>query len=49
MGIDLGKNFLAVDSTTYKKYRFFAGGEIKNERNVYSNMRANLLLRNFVS
>ena len=43
MGIDLGINFLAVDSTTYKKCKFFAGGEIKNKRNVYNNMRANLL------
>ncbi len=42
MGIDLGINFLAVASTTDKKCKSFAGGEIKNKRNVYRNMRARL-------
>jgi hypothetical protein len=31
MGIDLGINFLAVASTTDKKCKFFAGGEIKTK------------------
>ena len=42
MGIDLGINFLAVASTTDKKCKFFAGGEIKNKRNISKNMRARL-------
>ncbi len=42
MGIDLGINFLAVASTTNKKCKFFAGEEIKNNRNVYKIMRARL-------
>ena len=42
MGIDLCINFLAVASTTDKRCKFFAGGEIKNKRNVYKNMRSRL-------
>jgi len=42
MGIDLGINFLAVAFTTDKKCKFFAGGEIKDKRNVYKNLRARL-------
>ena len=42
MGVDVGINYLAVASTTDKKCKFFAGGEIKNKRNVYSKMRARL-------
>jgi hypothetical protein len=42
MGIDLGINFLAVASTTDKKCKFFAGGKIKNKRNISKNMRARL-------
>jgi putative transposase len=42
LGIDLGINYLAVASTTDKKCKFFAGGEIKNKRNIYKNMRARL-------
>ncbi|AGB48357.1 transposase, IS605 OrfB family, central region [Methanomethylovorans hollandica DSM 15978] len=42
MGIDVGMNYLAVASTTDKKCKFFAGGEIKNQRNIYKNMRARL-------
>lgn len=42
MGIDVGINYLAVASTTDKKCKFFAGGEIKNKRNIYSKMRARL-------
>jgi IS605 OrfB family transposase len=42
MGVDLGINFLAVASTTDKKCKFFAVGEIKNKRNVYKNMRLRL-------
>jgi IS605 OrfB family transposase len=42
LGIDLGINYLAVASTTDKKGKFFAGGEIKNKRNIYKNMRARL-------
>lgn len=42
MGIDVGMNYLAVASTTDKKCKYFAGGEIKNHRNVYKNMRARL-------
>lgn len=42
MGVDIGINYLAVASTTDKKCNFFAGGEIKNRRNIYKNMRARL-------
>lgn len=42
MGIDVGMNYLAVASTTDKKCKFFAGGEIKNQRNIYKKMRARL-------
>lgn len=42
MGVDVGINYLAVASTTDKKSKFFAGGEIKNVRNIYKNMRARL-------
>lgn len=42
MGIDVGINYLAVASTTDKKRKFFAGGEIKNLRNHYKSMRARL-------
>jgi putative transposase len=42
MGVDVGINYLAVASTTDKKCKFFAGGEIKNKRNIYSKMRARL-------
>ena len=44
MGIDLGINFLAVASTTDKKCKSFAGGEIKNKRNVYKNMRVKITI-----
>jgi IS605 OrfB family transposase len=42
MGVDVGINCLAVASTTDKKCRFFAGGEIKNHRNIRSNERRRL-------
>lgn len=42
LGIDLGINYLAVASTTDKRCKFLAGGEIKNKRNIYKNMRARL-------
>lgn len=42
MGIDVGMNYLAVASTTDMKCKFFAGGEIKNQRNIYKKMRARL-------
>lgn len=42
MGIDVGINCLAVASTTDKKCKFFAGGEIKNHRNVLSKERQRL-------
>jgi len=42
MGVDVGINYLAVASTTDKKCKFFAGGEIKNLRNQYKSMRARL-------
>jgi len=42
IGIDLGINFLAVASTIDKKCKFFGGGGIKNNRNVYNNMRTRL-------
>ncbi|TGC10625.1 RNA-guided endonuclease InsQ/TnpB family protein [Methanolobus halotolerans] len=42
MGVDVGINYLAVTSTTDKKCKFFAGGEIKNLRNHYKSMRARL-------
>lgn len=42
LGIDVGINYLSVASTTDKKCKFFAGGEIKNKRNIYKNMRARL-------
>jgi IS605 OrfB family transposase len=34
MGVDVGINCLAVASTTDKKCKFFADGEIKNHRNI---------------
>ena len=49
MGIDLGINFLAVASTTDKKCKSFAGGEIKNKRNAYKNMRARLQFKRILS
>lgn len=42
MGVDVGINCLAVASTTDKKCRFFAGGEIKNHRNIRSRERRRL-------
>jgi IS605 OrfB family transposase len=42
MGIDVGMNCLAVASTTDKKCKFFAGGDIKNHRNVYWKERRRL-------
>ena len=42
MGVDIGINCLAVASTTDKKCKFFAGGEIKNHRNVSKNERRRL-------
>jgi IS605 OrfB family transposase len=42
MGVDIGMNYLAVASTTDKKCKFFAGGEIKNQRTIYKKMRARL-------
>ncbi len=42
MGIDVGINYLAVASTTDRKCKFFSGGEIKNQRNIYKKMRARL-------
>jgi len=42
MGVDVGINCLAVASTTDKKCKFFAGGEIKNRRNIRSNERRRL-------
>jgi putative transposase len=42
MGVDVGINYLAVASSTDKKCKFFAGGEIKNQRNIYSKTRARL-------
>ena len=42
MGIDVGINCLAVASTTDKKCKFFAGGEIKNHRNIRSKERRRL-------
>ncbi len=42
MGVDVGINCLAVASTTDKKCKFFAGGEIKNHRNVRKNERRRL-------
>ena len=42
MGIDVGINYLAVASTTDKKCKFFAGGEIKDLRNHYKSMRTRL-------
>jgi putative transposase len=42
MGIDVGINCLAVTSTTDKKCKFFAGGEIKDHRNVRSKERRRL-------
>lgn len=42
MGVDVGINYLAVASTTDKKCKFFAGGEIKNLRNQYKSMRKRL-------
>jgi putative transposase len=42
MGVDVGINYLAVASTTDKKCKFFAGGEIKNLRNHYKSIRARL-------
>jgi putative transposase len=42
MGVDVGINCLAVASTTDKKCKFFAGGEIKNHRNIRSSERRRL-------
>jgi IS605 OrfB family transposase len=42
MGIDVGINCLAVASTTDKQCKFFAGGEIKNHRNIRSKERKRL-------
>ena len=42
MGVDVGINCLAVASTTDKKCKFFAGGEIKNHRNIRKNERRRL-------
>jgi IS605 OrfB family transposase len=42
MGVDVGINYLAVASTTDRKCKFFAGGEIKDLRNRYKKMRARL-------
>ena len=40
MGIDVGINYLAVASTTDRNCKFFSGGEIKNQRNIYKKMRS---------
>jgi len=42
MGIDVGINCLAVASTTDRKCKFFAGGEIKDHRNIRSKERRRL-------
>lgn len=42
MGVDMGMNCLAVASTTDKKCKFFAGGEIKDHRNMYWKERRRL-------
>jgi IS605 OrfB family transposase len=42
MGVDVGINCLAVASTTDKQCKFFAGGEIKNHRNIQSGERRRL-------
>ena len=42
MGVDVGINCLAVASTTDKKCKFFAGGGIKDHRNVRKNERRRL-------
>lgn len=42
MGIDVGMNYLAVASTTDRRCKLFAGGEIKNQRKIYKKMRARL-------
>jgi putative transposase len=42
MGVDVGINCLAVASTTDKKCKFFAGGEIKNHRNIRTKERRRL-------
>jgi putative transposase len=42
MGVDVGINCLAVASTTDKKCKFFAGGEIKDHRNVRKSERRRL-------
>jgi len=42
MGVDVGINCLAVASTTDKQCKFFAGGEIKNHRNIRSKERQRL-------
>ncbi len=42
MGVDVGINCLAVASTTDKQCKFFAGGEIKNHRNIRSKERRRL-------
>ncbi len=42
MGVDVGINCLAVASTTDKRCKFFAGGEIKNHRNIRSKERRRL-------
>jgi putative transposase len=42
MGVDVGISCLAVASTTDKKCKFFADGEIKNHRNIRSKERKRL-------
>jgi putative transposase len=42
MGVDVGISCLAVASTTDKKCKFFAGGEIKNHRDIRSKERKRL-------
>jgi IS605 OrfB family transposase len=42
MGVNVGINCLAVASTTDKQCKFFAGGEIKNHRNIRSKERRRL-------
>ncbi|MCK9441673.1 MAG: transposase [Methanothrix sp.] len=42
MGVDVGINCLAVASTTDNECKFFAGGEIKNHRNIRSKERRRL-------
>ena len=42
IGVDLDLNLVVVASTTDKKFKFFAGGELKNKKDVYKNMRVRL-------